>query len=197
MYLWNTLHWYIQHCRAGFCSCGDVFFFSRGKRKKLQGLWFGKYKRQFKCHRNTIMNLGQRFQQSGSVRDAAHTDRPKVTTACQDRYITFTHLRKRFKEVPALSLAYLRKPFLTASHKSALPMRVSRPYLGRIINHFNLRLLWPLGHLRWIEPWGLKRWRVPFQSQFCWWRDARFFAAWMLCRWLFVETASILVWVAF
>ena len=53
--------------------------------------------RQFNCHRNTIIKLQRRYHQNGSVRDRPRSGRPKVTTARQDRHLTLTHLRHRFK----------------------------------------------------------------------------------------------------
>jgi len=44
--------------------------------------------RQFNSHINTVLNLRQRTEGSGSVRDRPHTGRPRVTTVRQDRFIT-------------------------------------------------------------------------------------------------------------
>ena len=53
--------------------------------------------RQFNCHRNTQIILRQRYHHNGSVRDRPRYGRPNVTTARQDRHLTLTHLRHRFK----------------------------------------------------------------------------------------------------
>jgi hypothetical protein len=44
-----------------------------------------------------IKGLRQRFVQTGSVGDRARSGQPRVTTAREDRYMTLTHLRQRFK----------------------------------------------------------------------------------------------------
>lgn len=111
--------------------------------------------RQFNCHRNTIINLRERFQQSGSVRDGIRSGRPKVTSARQDRYITLTHLRNRFKTATSTARQFgiSRQTVLNRLRKNANPIRARRPYVGHIINHRNrnLRRLWAQRHLRWTR----------------------------------------------
>jgi len=53
--------------------------------------------RQFNCHRNIVLNLRQRYEGSGSVRDQPRTCRPRVTTVRHIRFITLSHLRNRFQ----------------------------------------------------------------------------------------------------
>ena len=53
--------------------------------------------RPFGCHRNTIIRLRQRFQQTGGVADCCRPGRLRVTNPRTDRLITLTHLRRRFK----------------------------------------------------------------------------------------------------
>ena len=62
--------------------------------------------RQFYCHRNTINNLRQRFRQTGSVKNAFRSGRPKVKTPRQDRYITLMHLRNRFKMAQSAGIQF-------------------------------------------------------------------------------------------
>lgn len=111
--------------------------------------------RQFNCHRNTIINLQQRFQQSGSVRDGVRSGRPKVTTARQDRYITLTHLRNRFKTATSTARQFgiSRQTVLNRLSANANPIRARRPYVGQVINarNRNLRRLWAQRHLRWTR----------------------------------------------
>ena len=52
--------------------------------------------RAFGCHRNTIIRLHQRFQQTGRVADRRRPDRPSVTNPRADRFITLTHLSMSF-----------------------------------------------------------------------------------------------------
>ena len=53
--------------------------------------------RAFGCHRNTIIRLRKRFQQTGGVTDRRRPCRPRVTNTRTDRFITLTHLRRRFQ----------------------------------------------------------------------------------------------------
>ena len=46
--------------------------------------------RAFGCHRNTIIRLRQRFQQTGGVADRRRPSRPRVTNPRTDRFITLT-----------------------------------------------------------------------------------------------------------
>ena len=111
--------------------------------------------RQFHCHRNTINNLRQRFGQTGNIKDAVHSGRPKVTIRRQDRYITLTHLRNRFKTVKSTGIQFgiSRQTVLNRLRKNADPIRARRPYVGHIIRPHNrsLWLLWARSHLRWTR----------------------------------------------
>ena len=51
-----------------------------------------KVRRAFGCHRNTTIQLRQRFQQTGGVADRRRPGRPRVTNPRTDRFITLTHL---------------------------------------------------------------------------------------------------------
>ena len=51
--------------------------------------------RAFGCHRNTIIRLRKRFQQTGGVADRRRPGRPRVTNPRTNRFITLTHLFKR------------------------------------------------------------------------------------------------------
>ena len=55
--------------------------------------------RAFGCHRNTIIRMRQRFQQTGGVADRRRPGRPRVTSPRTDRFITLTHLRRTFDVV--------------------------------------------------------------------------------------------------
>ena len=48
--------------------------------------------RTFGSHRNTIIRLRQRFQQTGGVADRRRPGRPRVTNTRMDRFITLSHL---------------------------------------------------------------------------------------------------------
>ena len=61
--------------------------------------------RAFACHRNTIIRLRQRFQQTDGVADRRRRGRPRVTNPRTDRFITLTHLRRRFQNSDKLCKA--------------------------------------------------------------------------------------------
>ena len=46
----------------------------------------------FGCTRKTIEYLRRRFRVTGNVADRPRSDRPRVTTAADDRYIVLQHL---------------------------------------------------------------------------------------------------------
>ena len=71
--------------------------------------------RAFGCHRNTIIRLRQRFQKTGGVTDRR---RPRVTNPQTDRFITLTHLRRRFQTATSSSRQYgISKQSCAASGK--------------------------------------------------------------------------------
>lgn len=109
--------------------------------------------RQFNCHRHTITNLIQRFNQNGNVRDRPRSGRPKVTTARQDRYLTLTHLRHRFKTATSTAgeLGVSRDTVVRRLRANAYPIKARRPYVGQVLSNRNraLRLVWARRHLRW------------------------------------------------
>ena len=62
--------------------------------------------RAFGCHRNTIIRLRQRFQQTGGSADRRGSGRPRVTNPRTDRFITLTHLRRRFQTATSSARQY-------------------------------------------------------------------------------------------
>ena len=62
--------------------------------------------RAFGCHRNTKVRLRQRFQQTGGVADRRRPGRPRVTDPQTDRFITLTHLRRRFQTATSSARQY-------------------------------------------------------------------------------------------
>ena len=62
--------------------------------------------RAFGCHRNTINRLRQRFQQTDGVADRRRPGRPRVTNPRTDRFITLTHLRRRFQTATSSARQY-------------------------------------------------------------------------------------------
>ena len=105
---------------------------------------------QFNCHRNTISRLQTRFQQTGDISDRPRSGRPRVTTARQDRYITLTHLRQRFKTASSTVIQYgvHKQTILNRLRANRRPIRPRRPYVGQILTrrNRNLRLRWARQH---------------------------------------------------
>ena len=67
--------------------------------------------RAFVFHRNTIIRLRQHFQQKGGVADRRRPGRPRVTNPRTDRFITLTHLRRRFQTTTNFARQYgISKP---------------------------------------------------------------------------------------
>lgn len=109
--------------------------------------------RAFGCHRNTISNLQRRFQTTGDIVDRPRSGRPKVTTARTDRFITLTHLRRRFKTAASTAREHgiSSQTVLNRLRKVRNPIRPRRPYIGQIINNRNrnARMQWARRHSRW------------------------------------------------
>ena len=118
--------------------------------------------RQFNVHRNTILCLWQRWQQTNAVRDHPRSGRPRVTNNRQDNWIRTTHLRNRFQPatVTARSIPGLRR---TSSQTVRRRLRCAgivarRPARRPILtgNHRQPRLQWFRQRLRWTAmQWGL------------------------------------------
>jgi hypothetical protein len=110
---------------------------------------------QFNCHRNTINNMRQHLTQTGSVGDRARPGRPHVTTARQDRYMTLTHIRQRFKTASSTALknGISSQTVLNRLPAIANSIRARRPSVGQMINprNRNIRRLWARRHLRWTR----------------------------------------------
>ena len=120
----------------------------------------------FICHRNTILLLRQRFQQTGRVADRRRPGRPRVTNPRTDRFITLTHLRRRFQTASSSARQYgiSKHTVLRRLRQARQPIRPSRPYVGQglIACHRAARLQWAQRHFR----WGRQQWaRVLFSDE--------------------------------
>ena len=85
--------------------------------------------RAFGCYRNTIIRLRQRFQQKGGVADRRRPGRPRVTNPRTDRFITLTHLRRRFQTVSA------NRQCCAASGKSGNPFGQGGPTWDKCLQY--------------------------------------------------------------
>ena len=114
--------------------------------------------RAFGCHRNTIIWLRQRFQQTGGVADRRRPGRPRVTNPRTDRFITLTHLRRRFQTATSSARQYgiSKQTVLRRLRQARQPNRPRRPYVGQVLTarHRAARLQWAQRHFR----WGRQQW---------------------------------------
>ena len=108
--------------------------------------------RAFGCHRNTKIQLRQRFQQTGGVADRRRPGRPRVTNPRTDRFITLTHLRRRFQTATSSAKQYgISKETMLRRHRQARqPIRPRRPYVVQVLtaHHRAARLKWAQRHFR-------------------------------------------------
>ena len=92
--------------------------------------------RAFGCHRNTIIRLRQRFQQTGGVADRRRPGRPRVTNPRTDRFITLTHLRRRFQTTTSSARQYgISKQCCAASGKPGNPFGLGGPMWDKCLQH--------------------------------------------------------------
>ena len=109
--------------------------------------------RAFGCHRNTIIRLRQRFQQTGGVADRRRPGRPRVKNPRTNRFITLTHLRRRFQTATSSARQYgiSKQTVLRRLRQARQPIRHRRPYVGQVLTarHWAARLQWAQRHFRW------------------------------------------------
>ena len=105
--------------------------------------------RAFGCHRNTIIRLRQRFQQTGGVADCRRPSRPRVTDPRTDRFITLTHLRRRFQTATSSAREYgiSKLTVLRRLRHARQSIRPRRPHVGQKLTarHRAARLQWHNG----------------------------------------------------
>ena len=108
--------------------------------------------RAFGCHRNTIW-LRQRFQQTGGVADRRRPGRPRVTNPQMDRFITLTHLRRRFQTVTSSARQYgiSKQTVLRHLRQARQPIRPRRPHVGQMLTAYHRAACWQRAqrHFRW------------------------------------------------
>ena len=107
----------------------------------------------FGCHRNTIIRLRNRFQQTGGVADRRRPGRPRVTNPRTDRFIRLTHLRRRFQMATRSARQYgiSKQTVLRRLRQARQPIRPRRPYVGQVLTarHRAALLQWAQRHFRW------------------------------------------------
>ena len=110
--------------------------------------------------------LRQRFQQISGVADRRRPGRPRVTNPRTDRFITLTHLRRRFQTATSSARQYgiSKQIVLRRLRQARQPIRPRRPYVGQVltVRHRAARLQWAKRHFR----WGRQQWpRVLFSDE--------------------------------
>ena len=122
--------------------------------------------RAFGCHRNTIIQLRQRFQQTGGVADRHIPGRPRVTNPQKDRFTTLTHLRCRFQTATSSARQYgiSKQTVLPRLRQARQPIRPRRPFVGHVLTarHWDARLQWAQWHFHW---WRQQWARVLFSDE--------------------------------
>ena len=122
--------------------------------------------RVFGYHRNTKNRLRQRFQQRVGVADRRRHGRSRVTNSRTDRFITLTHLRRRFQTATSSTRQYgiSKQTVLRRLRQARQPIRPLRPYVGQVLTarHRAVRLQWVQRHFR----LGRQQWaRVLFSDE--------------------------------
>ena len=91
--------------------------------------------RAFGCHRNMIIRLRQRFPQTGGVANRRRPVRPRVTNPRTDRFITLTHLRRRFQTATSSARQYgiSKQTVLRRLRQGRQSIRPRRLYVGQVL----------------------------------------------------------------
>ena len=101
----------------------------------------------------TIIRLRQRFQQTGGMADRRRPGRPRVTNRRTDRFITLTHLRRRFQTATSSARQYgiSKQTVLRRLRQARQPIRPRRPYVGQVLTarYRAARLQLAQRHFRW------------------------------------------------
>ena len=119
--------------------------------------------RAFGCHRNTIIRLRRRFQQTDGVADRRRPGRPRVTNPRTDRFITLTHLRRRFQTATSSARQYgiCKQTVLHRLRQARQPIRPRRPYVGQVLTARNRA-----ARLQWVQRHFQQQWaRVLFSDE--------------------------------
>jgi hypothetical protein len=99
------------------------------------------------CHRNTLFWLRQRYRQTGGVADRRRPGRPRVTNPRTDRFITLTHLLRRFQTATSSVRQYgiSKKTVLRRLRQARQPIRPRRPCVGQVLTARHRATTFPLG----------------------------------------------------
>ena len=96
----------------------------------------------------TIIRLHQRFQKTGGVADGRRVTNPQT-----DRFITLTHLRRRFQAATSSARQYGigKQTVLRHIRQDRQPIRPRSPYVGQVLTarHRATHLQWAQRYFRW------------------------------------------------
>ena len=103
---------------------------------------------------------------SGAFGRRRRPGRPRVTNPRTDRFITLTHLRRRFQTATGSARQYgiSKQTVFRQLRQARQPIRPRRPYMGQVLTarHRAARLQWAQRHFR----WGRQQWaRVLFSDE--------------------------------
>uniref|UniRef100_A0A673YR65 Tc1-like transposase DDE domain-containing protein n=1 Tax=Salmo trutta TaxID=8032 RepID=A0A673YR65_SALTR len=130
--------------------------------------------RAINCNVRAVRRLRQRYGETGRTADRPRSDRPRVTTPAQDRYIRTSHLRDRYRMAtttarvtpgthnPSISAQTVRNRLREAG------LRACRPVVRQVLtrHHWQQRRLWAQTHRRWTrQDW--QKVLFPDESRFC------------------------------
>ena len=93
--------------------------------------------RAFGCHRNTIIRLRQRFQQTGGVADCHRLGKPSVTNPRTDSSIKLTRLRLRFQTATSSARQHgiSKQTVLRRLRQTRQPIWPRRPMWDKCLQH--------------------------------------------------------------
>ena len=121
----------------------------------------------------TVRRLRQRFRETGWTADRPRSDRPRVTTRAQVRYIRTSHLWDRYRMATTAQVTPgTHNPSISAqtvhNRLREAGLRACRPVVRQVLtrHHRQQRRLWAQPHRRWTrQDWQ----KVLFtdESQFC------------------------------
>ena len=122
--------------------------------------------KSFSCHRNTIIWLHRHFKQTGGVADCRRPGRPTVKNPRTERFITLTHLRRRFQTVTSSASQYSisKQTVLRRLRQAQQLIRPRRFYVGQVLTarYRAARLLLAQRHFHW---WREQRASVLFSDE--------------------------------
>ena len=114
----------------------------------------------FRVSRQSINNLKNKYQATGTVVDKPRSGRPRVTTAAEDRHIRTTHLRNRFQTAAETSRQFrqarpvCKKTILRRLRAAGIVARLPAKRILLRRRHTIARLQWAQQHRRWaVRQW--------------------------------------------